>query len=216
LELYFVEHVKKVPKNGAVDDYFVNLCKFAVDHGELTRVQSVLNRIISHTNNKRPEISGFLATTYKDQGFVSGAYKNFFKCRKEQEIIKMLELTMPSGYQSEQDLFVTRACLDMLLRSKDLAKTRAIRENFSGVKDSSGAPSPLLNFLDFLIEAIDLGEFDLVNQMANQDFKQALARDYVLYDKVDTICKKYFDGRSIKPENPMQKMLQQMMGGGMK
>jgi hypothetical protein len=55
-------------------------------------------------------------------------------------------------------------------------------------------------------EAIELEEFRLVNQMANNDFKKALDRDTSLYDKVDTICRKYFD-QSIKPENPMQKML---------
>lgn len=48
--------------------------------------------------------------------------------------------------------------------------------------------------------------------MANNDFKKVLDRDPALYDKVDTICRKYF-GQSIKPENPMQKMLQQMTGG---
>jgi hypothetical protein len=119
---------------------------------------------------------------------------------------------MIHGYQSEQDLFVARACLDMLLRSSELSKTRAIREHFSDVKDSSGAESPLLQFVEFLIEAIELEEFGLVNQMANQDFKKVLERDPALYDKVDTICRKYFE-KSIKPENPMQKLLQSMTGG---
>lgn len=49
--------------------------------------------------------------------------------------------------------------------------------------------------------------------MANSDYKMVLARDPLLYEKVDTLCRKYFE-HSIKPENPMQKMLQQMMGGG--
>jgi hypothetical protein len=113
---------------------------------------------------------------------------------------------MIHGYQSEQDLFVARACLDMLLRSTDLSKTRAIRDHFTDVKDSSGAESPLLQFIEFLIEAIELEEFKLVNQMANNDFKKALDRDPSIYDKVDTICRKYFE-QSIKPENPMQKLL---------
>lgn len=30
LEIYFVEHVKRTPSNGAVDDYFVELCNFAM------------------------------------------------------------------------------------------------------------------------------------------------------------------------------------------
>ena len=52
--------------------------------------------------------------------------------------------------------------MDMMLRSEDLAKTRAIRDHFSHVKDSSGAESPLLNFIDFLFEAIELDDFKLV------------------------------------------------------
>lgn len=212
LEVYFVEHVKKVPKNEAVDDYFVELCKYAVDHGDVKRCQRLLERVIAHTNNKRPEIAFYLAGTYKEDGDISGAYRHFFKSREEREVISCLEKAMVHGYQSEQDLFVARACLDMLLRSTDLAKTRAIREHFSDVKDSSGAESPLLQFIEFLIEAIDLDEFRLVAQMANNDFKKALDRDPTLYDKVDTICRKYFE-ESIKPENPMQKLLAQMTGG---
>lgn len=37
LEVYFVDHVKKVAKNEAVDDFFVELCKYAVDHGDVRR-----------------------------------------------------------------------------------------------------------------------------------------------------------------------------------
>ena len=165
-----------------------------------------MERVIAHTNNKRPEIALYLAETYKEEGDISGAYKHYFKARDEREVITTLEKAMIHGYQSEKDLFVARACLDMLLRSTDLTKTRAIRVHFSDVKDSSGADSPLLQFVEFLIEAIELEEFRLVNQMANNDFKKALDRDTSLYDKVDTICRKYFD-QSIKPENPMQKML---------
>lgn len=212
LELYFVEHVKKVPKNGAVDDFFVALCKYAVDNGEARRVSRVLERIIAHTNNKRPEIAHYLAATYKEEGDLSGAYKNFFKARDEKEVISCLEKAMIHGYQSEQDLFVARACLDMLLRSTELDKTRAVRNHFSDVKDTSGAESPLLQFVDFLIEALELKEFGLINQMANQDFKKALDRDPALFEKVDTVCRKYLN-QSIKPENPLQKMLASMTGG---
>jgi hypothetical protein len=114
---------------------------------------------------------------------------------------------MAEGYESEQDLFVVRACFDMMLRSEDLSKTRTIRSHFAHVKDSSGAESPLLNFLDFLLEAIELDDFKFVANMANVDYKPVLARDPVLFNKVDGICQKYFE-QTIKPENPMQKMLQ--------
>ena len=37
LEIYYVEHVKKVPKNGAVDDFFIEICKYAIEKGDLIR-----------------------------------------------------------------------------------------------------------------------------------------------------------------------------------
>ena len=70
-----------------------------------------------------------------------------------------------------------------------------------------GKPSPILSFVEFLFEAVELGEFDVVNQMANEDYKSALACDPSLYEKVNQICMKYFGGRSIKPENPLQAMM---------
>ena len=70
---------------------------------------------------------------------------------------------MKAGYESEQDLFVARACIDMLQRSKEISKTRAIREHFREVVDADGSPSPILNFVDFLIEAVELGEFELID-----------------------------------------------------
>merc|ERR1719362_1458836 len=39
LEIYFVEHVKKIKDFGAVDDYLVELCSYAMQHGEVTRCQ---------------------------------------------------------------------------------------------------------------------------------------------------------------------------------
>ena len=103
---------------------------------------------------------------------------------------------------------MVRACLEMLIKSTDLAKTRAIRNHFSGM-----ANSQLLNFLDFLIECIELEEFEMVKQMANQDYAAELKRDPSLYEKVNTICEKYFE-ESIKQKNQMQAMLSNLLGGG--
>ena len=101
LDLYFVEYVKKIAKNEACDDFFVELCHFAVQSGDVRRCQKLFERIIGHTNNKRPEIAAYLAETEKIQGDISGAYKNFFKCRNEKEVIYCLERAMASGYESE-------------------------------------------------------------------------------------------------------------------
>ena len=37
LEIYFVEHVKKTPDFAAVDDFFVELCGYAMANGDVNR-----------------------------------------------------------------------------------------------------------------------------------------------------------------------------------
>ena len=37
---------------------------------------------------------------------------------------------MQTGYESEQDLFVARACIEMLIKSTELANTRRLRDHF--------------------------------------------------------------------------------------
>ncbi len=81
----------------------------------------------------------------------------------------------------------------MLIKSPDLAKTRGLREHFR----SSVAQTAMLTFVDFLIEAIECEEFELVKQMANVDYAAELKRDHAIYEKVNTICEKYFE-RTIK------------------
>ena len=82
-----------------------------------------------------------------------------------------MEHVMQEGYASEQDLFVARACLDMLIKSCELEKTRAIRAHFASTPQTL-----LLTFIDFLIECIELEEFEMVKQMADVDYRVELRR----------------------------------------
>lgn len=86
----------------------------------------------------------------------------------------------------------------MLIKSQEVAKTRTLREHFR----DKVAQTPLLTFVDFLIEAIELQEFELIKQMANQDYAAELKRDSSLYEKVNTITEKYFS-QGIKKANGM-------------
>ena len=94
-----------------------------MDNGDVKRAQGVFERIIGYSNNKRYELSSTLAQSYKDQGIYSRAYKYFFKARNVEQICLCLEKVIDLGYESEKDLFVARACLDMILKSDDLSKT---------------------------------------------------------------------------------------------
>lgn len=130
LEIYFVEHVKKTKDFGAVDDYLVELCTYAMENGDTARAQGVFERIIGHTNNKRWELAELLAASYRDSGLHSRAYKFFFKARNVEQACRSMQVIMQTGYASEQDLFVARACLEMLIKSTEVSKTRAIRKFF--------------------------------------------------------------------------------------
>ena len=129
LEIYFVEHVKK--NLSAVDDFFIELCSYAMTNGDMNRCQGIFERIIGHTNNKRWEVSDMLAVSFRDSGLHSRAYKYFFKSRNVEQICLSMEHVMREGYASEQDLFVARACFEMLIKSTEIEKTRAIRAHFS-------------------------------------------------------------------------------------
>jgi tetratricopeptide (TPR) repeat protein len=158
LEIYFVEHVKKVKDMEAVDDFLVKICHFAMEKGDQKRAQGVFERIIAHSNNKRQEIAERLALSYKEEGIYSKAYKNYYKSRNETEICLCMEKIIEYGYESERDLFLTRACLDMLVKSKEIEKAVTIREHFRSTVEQT----PLLNFLDFFLECLKLGELGLI------------------------------------------------------
>ena len=103
-----------------------------------------------------------MAESFKNQGLFTRAYKFYFRARNEIEVIGCMEKVMKAGYESEQDLFVARACIDMLQRSKEISKAKAIRDHFKEIKDADGAPSPILNFVDFLIVGIEYEEIELI------------------------------------------------------
>jgi len=167
-----VEHVKRVPQHGAVDDYFIEICTMALKNGDKTRAQGILERIIGHTGNKVPDLSEQLAQSYKTDGLYTKAYKYFFKSMNAAEIAFCLSKVMESGYESEQELFVARTVLDVLAKAKDkdLTNAKIVRNHFSNLKltlqDGTQVTPPVLNFIDFLFAAIEFDDFALVKQMA--------------------------------------------------
>ena len=114
-------------------------------------------------------------------------------------ICKCIAEVSKEGYPIELDLFYARACIDMLLRSTAVAKTKVILDEGRKV----AGPSPLLNFVEFLIEALIAQNFEMAKTMTLTDYAQHLKRDPQLSDKVDKVCQKAF-GQGFQPPNPMQ------------
>ena len=122
---------------------------------------------------------------------------------------------MKSGYQGEQDLFVVRLCLEVLIRNyKDeesaLNQVPKVMEAFKHLP--AVQTSPLVHFVTVLCEAIKLEGDDEVFKLIVGMYKPQLTRDKMTVEYVDRIAKYYFD-TSIKQENPMQAMMRNMMNG---
>jgi hypothetical protein len=60
---------------------------------------------------------------------------------------------MKWGYQGEKDLFVARACFEMLIRSENTESAKKVRSQFKEIA------SPIMNFVDILIEIIGVKDF---------------------------------------------------------
>jgi hypothetical protein len=107
-------------------------------------------------------------------------------------------VVLARGNYNEADLFVARCVLDMLARDNDLSKARYIRENTLKDLPKEQKHSPVLNFVDFALEAVELQDFDLYNKMCNEGYSQALDRDSNLLQMANSISSRHFKGRTIK------------------
>ena len=138
-----------------------------------------------------------------EDGLYSKAYLFFFKCKNEKEIVNCMKTVMSRGNAGEADLFVARACLDMLSRDNDFHKAQYIKKAFEEDLSAEMLESPLLTLVDFAIECIESQDFELYTQMCNEDFSQALSRDSNLNTMANTVASRHFNGKTIKQENTM-------------
>jgi len=77
---------------------------------------------------------------------------------------------MAKGYGGEQDLFVARACFEMLARGSE-DKAEQLRGMFSGMHET-----PILNFTDMVIECIRADDKDLFVELV-ETYNPAIQRD---------------------------------------
>lgn len=94
LEIYFVEHVKKVNDNKAVDDYFVNLCKYTLTNGEQRRAFGIMERVLGHIGRVSPQISLDFADALFENKEYGRAYKYYFRARHEAKVVECMKAVM--------------------------------------------------------------------------------------------------------------------------
>lgn len=226
-EIYFNEHVLKMQSNdddiAKVEDEFLFtisclINQFATPEKTIQLLTKVVQSCVSQGFQPFNEkLCLILGQKYMQRSFCSKAYMFFLRANDIPSAVMAVKQVMKSGYQGEQDLFVVRLCFEILIRNYKnkeaaLAKVSEVIESFKDRPEIYGQ-SPLVNFARLLSEAIRLDGDQEAFKMLVGFYKPQLQRDMTFLQYVDRIARYYFDC-TIKEANPMQQMIQNMMGGG--
>jgi len=148
-----------------------------------------------------------------DQTLFSKAYTFFLRANEIENAIVAIREVMLTGYKNEQDLFVARLCLEVLIRNYKDQQRALSTVNTVLAAFPEQASSPFVTFVQMICEVINLGgDGDDFKQVVNL-YKPQLSRDRSCIEYIDRIAK-YFFNSTVKAPNPMQQMLNNMMGGG--
>ena len=71
--------------------------------------------------------------------------------------------------------------------------------------------SPLLNFCEVLVEVLKIKDFDSLRALGNI-YMPILMRDNTFIEYLDKVSIVHFE-KPLKPPNPLQQMMDKMMGG---
>eukprot|EP00347_Sterkiella_histriomuscorum_P016317 403353649 len=205
LETYYMEHVKKVNE---VDDFFYEQLQFAFEHGDHSRMENLIERVIEFTRNEKKEFSRLLAQRYKSEKKYSLAYSYFLKSRDTDEVIECLEEVMKHGYKNEMDLFIARIQLDFIARYEGFEDAKKVKRHFIKSQEQM---TPILNFTEMLPELIQVGDFGLFKEI-KEKYDQELNRDPTFIEYLDKISVKHF-GQKLKQESGLAKLLGSLFGG---
>lgn len=155
-----------------------------------------------------PALHNALAESLASQGEYGLAQPHFLKGDQPEAFAQMITTWAATGSRSESDLFTARAVLGYLV-SKNVRDANIL---FSRLQQSVDEPTPLHNFLRFLLMCVTRDATPLYQELCKR-YQKTLSRDKSFEHYIDVIGQMYF--KIQKPKNPMQQMMQQMMGGMM-
>jgi hypothetical protein len=102
-----------------------------------------------------------LAMRQLEQGRLATAHTNFILCRDiDHMALTINELSKTSNLNSEGDLFVARAMLELMSRTDNFMLPLRLRKEYF-----ASLSSPLLNFVDMLPDVIELKDFMLYKDL---------------------------------------------------
>ena len=160
-----------------------------------------------------------LAMRQLEQGRLATAHTNFILCRDiDHMALTINELSKTSNLNSEGDLFVARAMLELMSRTENFVLPLRLRKEYF-----ASLSSPLLNFVDMLPDVIELKDFMLYKDLIAK-YDQQIKRDPNLMNVIiiaclffikylERIAQKYF-GQRLREEGGLAKLLNSFLGGG--
>ena len=161
-----------------------------------------------------------ISQLYEKEEIFSKAYTYSLRAKDVQSAVTQIQKVMKNSYHSEQDLFIFRLCLEVIIRLKEdlvgVNKVQGILDHFINQKNLYGhdviEKSPLINLIKMIVEVLKIRDFELYKKLLNM-YGHCLERDAYFREYLDKIAQLYF-GATIKPPNFMQQMMNNMMGGG--
>ncbi|XP_048101488.1 LOW QUALITY PROTEIN: Golgi to ER traffic protein 4 homolog [Alosa alosa] len=142
-----------------------------------------------------PKLHQLLALTlWKEQNYSESRYHFLHSCDGEGCALMLVEYSATMGYRSEVDMFVAQAVLQFLcLKNKTSASVVFSTYTQKHPSIETGPPfvQPLLNFLWFLLLAVDGGKLTVFTVLCEQ-YQPSLKRDPMYNEYLDRIGQLFF------------------------
>merc|ERR1712166_430838 len=151
-----------------------------------------------------PELHNVLAESLAEQKEYGTAQQHFLRGDRPELFGQMLDRWAELGTKTERDLFVARAVFGYLV----LKNGRDANLVFENAMASVSEPSPLQNFLKYLLLCVTRDAPDLFKDLCKR-YSRSLKRDPNFAQYISAIGEQYFEIRA--PQNGMQAMMSQMM-----
>ena len=140
------------------------MCTLINQFASLDKVISILVKVVQSCHSQdfkqfNGKLCLILGQRYMEKTLYTKAYSYFLRGGDVSNSVISMKQVMKSGYHGERDLFVTRLCLEFLVRNytKPPLAVEAALSVIEAFKDEKKLyEAPLLNFVRILCEAIKL------------------------------------------------------------
>jgi hypothetical protein len=129
--------------NSVENEFLYKQCELINKYASSDKVIILLSRVASQcvSNDFREyneKVCLILGQRYMQKQFWSKAYTFFLRANDFDNAINSMKELMKSGYQGEQDLFVVRLCLEILIRNYKKAEfaLSAVEKVINAFKDN--------------------------------------------------------------------------------